>query len=102
MNGTKSWKGSRWNGVIGAAALATLATLWFPPVGAVLFVVTTCYAAGHFRQMPITTVLLVVATTVALLAAPGAFLTLTAHGGHDRGSRGTHGPPAIPTAPRRR
>jgi len=55
-------------------ATSILTTLWLPPVGAVLFIGTTVYAAKRVRNRFLT-VVLVALCAVAVAAAPGVFLS---------------------------
>jgi hypothetical protein len=74
--------------------LSALATWWLPPVGAACFVATTAYAWRRLRR-PLVTAALVILTLVAVLAAPGVFVS--AHG-----TMGRPAPAPAPTQPANR
>lgn len=52
------------------AAVSLFVTLSYQPVGAILFVLTTVMAAMRFPEMPILTIVLIIATWVVLGAPP--------------------------------
>lgn len=88
--------GSPLRTILVMAVVSLLATLWYPPVGAVLFIVTTVMACRRFRKMPVIASVLITATVIAIAAAPGAFLTP-----HTGNPAIHHGRATVPHAPPR-
>lgn len=68
--------GARWrNTVLVAAVVALIVRFLFPPVGVVLFMVTTVMAASRFREMPALTVLVALAAVFSATSMPPSFLS---------------------------